>query len=45
MTEEQIREIAVGPTRKQISGKVVLVDYDPAWPLLFARENERIKSA
>ena len=45
MTEEQIRRVTVGMTPKQISGKVVLVDYDPAWPVLFARENDRIKSA
>jgi len=45
MTEEQIRRVTVGLTPKQVSGKVVLVDYDPAWPLLFAREDERIKSA
>src|SRR5256712_12017656 len=25
--------------------KVVLGEYDPAWPVLFTRENERIKSA
>ena len=45
MTEEQIRRITVGPPPKQMSEKVALVDYDPAWPVLFARENERIKSA
>ena len=45
MTEEQIRRITVGPPPKQMSEKVALVDYDPAWPLLFARENERIKTA
>ncbi len=45
MTEERIRRVTVGLTPKQVSGKVVLVDYDPAWPLLFAREDERIKSA
>jgi GrpB-like predicted nucleotidyltransferase (UPF0157 family) len=45
MTDEQIKRTAVGLTPKQLSGKVVLVDYDPAWPLLFAREYERIKSA
>ena len=45
MTEEHIRRVTVGLTPKQISGKVVLVDYDPAWPVLFARENERINSA
>ena len=32
MTEEQIKRNAVGQTQKQLSGKIVLVDYDPAWP-------------
>jgi GrpB-like predicted nucleotidyltransferase (UPF0157 family) len=27
------------------TGRVVLVDYDPEWPRLFAREAERIRSA
>jgi GrpB-like predicted nucleotidyltransferase (UPF0157 family) len=45
MTEEQIRRITVGPAPKQLSGKIVLADYDAKWPALFARENERIKSA
>ena len=45
MTEEQIKRNAVGLTQKQLSGKVILVDYDPAWPRLFARESERISSA
>lgn len=44
MTEEQIKRNAVGLTQKQLSGKVVLVDYDPAWPRLFVRESERINS-
>ena len=45
MTEEQIKRAAVGLTPKQLSGKVILVDYDPAWPGLFARESRRISSA
>ena len=45
MTEDQIKRVAVGLTPKQISGKVVLVDYDPAWPVLFAREKDRVRSA
>jgi GrpB-like predicted nucleotidyltransferase (UPF0157 family) len=45
MTEEQIRRITVGPAPKQLSGKIVLADYDPKWPVLFAREIERIRSA
>src|SRR5467141_606988 len=45
MTEEQIMRVAVGLSQKQLSGKVVLVDYDPAWPRLFLRESDRINSA
>ena len=45
MTEEQIKRVTVGLNQKQLSGKVVLVDYDPAWPHLFVMESERIKSA
>ena len=37
MTEEQIMRVAVGLSQKQLSGKVVLVDYDPTWPRLFLR--------
>jgi GrpB-like predicted nucleotidyltransferase (UPF0157 family) len=44
MTEEQLRAVHVGePTR--LSGPVELVDYDPAWPRLFAREAERVRAA
>lgn len=45
MTEEQIKKSAVGLTEKQLSGQVVLVEYDPAWPMLFSRESNRIRSA
>jgi len=45
MTEEQIIRITVGPAPKQLSGKIVLADYDPMWPALFALEKERISSA
>ena len=45
MTEEQIIRITVGPSPKQLSGKIVLADYDPMWPALFALEKERISSA
>jgi GrpB-like predicted nucleotidyltransferase (UPF0157 family) len=44
MTEEEVRAATVGePTR--LSGPVELVDYDPAWPQLFAREAERVRVA
>jgi GrpB-like predicted nucleotidyltransferase (UPF0157 family) len=43
MTEEELRAATVGePTR--LSGPVELVDYDPAWPQLFAREAERVRA-
>jgi len=28
-----------------VNGQVVIVDYDPAWPAMFAREEERIRDA
>lgn len=44
MTEEQLRAVTVGePTR--LAGPVELVDYDPAWPRLFAREADRVRAA
>jgi GrpB-like predicted nucleotidyltransferase (UPF0157 family) len=44
MTEEQLRAVTIGePTR--LSGPVELVDYDPAWPQLFAREAARVRLA
>ncbi len=44
MTEEELRVATVGePTR--LSGPVELVDYDPAWTELFAREDERVRAA
>jgi GrpB-like predicted nucleotidyltransferase (UPF0157 family) len=43
-TEEQLRAAHVGePTR--LDGPIALVDYDPAWPRLFAREAARVRTA
>ncbi len=40
--QERIERVTIGaPTR--LDGRVTLVDYDPAWPLLFAREADRIR--
>ena len=44
MTEEQIRAATVGEPRVH-GGPIKLVDYDPAWPELFAREARRIGAA
>ena len=44
MTDEQLRAATVGePTR--LTGPVELVDYDPAWPRLFAQEADRVQAA
>jgi GrpB-like predicted nucleotidyltransferase (UPF0157 family) len=43
-TDEQLRQATVGePTR--LDGPVRLAEYDPRWPLLFAREAQRIRAA
>jgi GrpB-like predicted nucleotidyltransferase (UPF0157 family) len=44
MTEEQIRAATVGEPKVH-GGPIELVDYDPAWPELFAREALRIGAA
>jgi GrpB-like predicted nucleotidyltransferase (UPF0157 family) len=41
-TEEEIREFTIGEL-KPVSGPILIVDYDPRWPELFAREAERIR--
>jgi GrpB-like predicted nucleotidyltransferase (UPF0157 family) len=41
LTEEQIRAKTVGEMRP-FSEKVLIVDYDPAWPDLFRREAARV---
>jgi len=44
MTEEQIRSATIGEL-KPLSGRILIVDYDPRWPELFAREADRIRAA
>lgn len=43
-TEEQIRAATVGEPSRPVGGRIQLAEYDPAWPALFAREAERIRS-
>ena len=43
MNEEEIRAATVGEPKVH-DGTIDLVDYDPAWPDLFTRESERIRS-
>jgi GrpB-like predicted nucleotidyltransferase (UPF0157 family) len=44
MTEQQLRDVTIGEPA-HLSGPVELVDYDPAWPQLFALEADRIRAA
>jgi GrpB-like predicted nucleotidyltransferase (UPF0157 family) len=44
LTEEQIRTHTIGEL-KPLSGRILIVDYDPQWPELFAHEAERIRAA
>jgi GrpB-like predicted nucleotidyltransferase (UPF0157 family) len=43
-TEAEILEAHVKPP-KTLTGPVLIVDYDPVWPQLFAREEARIRAA
>ena len=43
-TEEDIRKYTVGELKPH-AAPILLVDYDPAWPGLFERENARIRAA
>jgi GrpB-like predicted nucleotidyltransferase (UPF0157 family) len=42
MTEEEIRALTVGEL-KPLSGRILIVDYDPQWHELFEREAGRIR--
>lgn len=43
-TEEQIQAVHVG-VLVPLAGRVQIVDYDPEWPRLFEREDERVRTA
>ena len=43
MTDEQIRAVTLGQLAPP--ARIALADYDPAWPALYAREAERIRTA
>lgn len=42
LTEAQIRNHTIGALQP-LSGPILIADYDPRWPHLFAREAERIR--
>lgn len=43
-SEDELRAVTVGPLQP-LTGKVVVVDYDPDWPRQFATEAARIRAA
>jgi GrpB-like predicted nucleotidyltransferase (UPF0157 family) len=43
-TVDELRKCTVGELQP-LSGKILIVDYDPRWPELFRREEKRIKAA
>jgi GrpB-like predicted nucleotidyltransferase (UPF0157 family) len=44
MRKEQIESMTIGELTP-LTGPIVLVDYDPEWPALYAREEARIRGA
>lgn len=44
LTEEQLRAVHVNGLAPQ-AGPIVIAEYDPAWPSLFAREAARVRAA
>lgn len=43
LTEDEIRAATVGEL-KPLTGRIVLVEYDPVWPRLFEREAARVRA-
>jgi GrpB-like predicted nucleotidyltransferase (UPF0157 family) len=43
-TEAEIRQATIGEPPR-VDGQIVLVDYDPGWPVLYAGEEARIRGA
>ena len=44
LSEEQIRKNTIGKLQP-LSGRILIVDYDPQWPELFLREADRVQAA
>jgi GrpB-like predicted nucleotidyltransferase (UPF0157 family) len=40
--EEKLRQVTIGPVQA-LTGRIAIVEYDPSWPALYAREDERIR--
>jgi GrpB-like predicted nucleotidyltransferase (UPF0157 family) len=44
VTEDDVRAVTLGELRP-LTGRITLLDYDPAWPRLFAAEADRVRGA
>lgn len=44
MDEDDLRAVTIGELRP-LAGQIELADYDPSWPVMFAREAARIRAA
>lgn len=44
LAEEQIQTHTIGTSLKPLSNRVLIVDYDPQWPVLFQHEADRIRA-
>lgn len=44
LTDEQIRTYTIGEP-EPLSGRILIVDYNPQWPEMFKREADRIRTA
>ena len=44
-TEAELRAAHVGQPPVRLDRPVLLAEYDPAWPVLYAREEERVRAA
>jgi GrpB-like predicted nucleotidyltransferase (UPF0157 family) len=43
-TDEELRAATIGAPA-EVNGQILIVDYDPQWPVLFEREAAKIRSA
>jgi len=43
-TEDELRRMTIGEPRRH-DAPITLAEYDPAWPLLYAREAEKVRTA
>jgi GrpB-like predicted nucleotidyltransferase (UPF0157 family) len=45
ITEEELANATVGAPPTRLTGPIAIHEYDPAWPVMYAREEARIRTA